>query len=181
MNSFLTRCFDVTIALVMIILSLPLVLVALGISWVETGSPIFVQKRVGQQGRYFYIFKIRTMSRDVPEVRTNLVKPSAIPRLCSVLRKYKIDEFPQLINVINGSMSLVGPRPGLPSDVTLSKLRQQWDVNKVLPGITGLAQVRGVDMSNPNTLVEVDNQMIKQFSLKLYFRILLATVAPVKI
>ena len=89
------------------------------------------------------------------------------------LRRYKLDELPQLWNVLRGDMSLVGPRPCLPSQFELIDMRQKYDLYKFLPGITGLAQINGIDMSDPILLTRTDYKMMNNLNLKKYFYYLL--------
>ena len=115
--------------------------------FLDTRSPIFWQKRLGQDQVPFTLIKFRTMTSDTSSVATHLVNPEKITRLGKFLRKTKLDELPQLWNVLSGKMSLVGPRPGLPSQLELTKERQLRKVFSVRPGITGLSQINEIDMS----------------------------------
>ena len=158
------------------ILILPfLVLAALGL-FLEDGWPVmFVQDRIGQDKKIFKIIKIRTLKTSTPQTGTHELKPSHRLKVGVIIRKIKLDEFPQLLNVIKGDLNLVGPRPGLPNQELLLGFRSEQKVFKIKPGITGLAQVMGYDMSNPKKLSEVDELYVRDKSLKMDALILLAT------
>ncbi|CSD35474.1 Lipid carrier : UDP-N-acetylgalactosaminyltransferase [Vibrio cholerae] len=116
------------------------------------------------------------MPKNTASVATHLVGASSVTRLGQFLRKTKLDELPQLINVLKGEMSLVGPRPCLFNQQDLIAERESRGVFTVLPGITGLAQVNEVDMSTPVKLAELDQQMIQTLNLKNYFTYIIQTV-----
>ncbi|MBF4311856.1 sugar transferase, partial [Vibrio anguillarum] len=117
----------------------------------------------------FTLIKFRTMPVDTQSVATHLVGASSVTKLGSILRKTKLDELPQLINVVKGEMSLVGPRPCLFNQQELIQIRDEKEVFDVRPGITGLAQVNEIDMSTPELLADWDLKMIQNMSLTLYF------------
>mgnify|MGYP000029412707 CR=1 FL=1 len=176
MNTLLIRCLDFLFAALGLLLALPLLLLVLLIGLFDTGSPVFAQQRVGRHQRPFTLYKFRTMSVGTASVATHEVGSSSITPMGAVLRKTKIDELPQLINVLKGEMSLVGPRPCLPSQQQLILERERGGVFLVRPGITGLAQVNEIDMSTPELLAQWDARMIAEFSLTLYFKLLVQTV-----
>ncbi|HDO1318971.1 TPA: sugar transferase [Aeromonas veronii] len=153
----------------------PLLLLVTIIGFFDTGSPIFVQTRVGKDKKPFELIKFRTMSIDTQSVASHLASTSSITRLGAFLRKTKIDELPQLINVLKGEMSLVGPRPNLFNQEELIRERDALGVYEVLPGITGLAQVHNIDMSTPALLAKTDRQMIDTLTLTSYFRFIIMT------
>lgn len=154
----------------------PILLVVTIIGLFDTGSPIFVQERVGRNKRPFKLIKFRTMSVETKSVASHLASNASITKLGSFLRKTKIDELPQLINVVKGEMSLVGPRPNLFNQEELIKERDARGVYDVLPGITGLAQVQNIDMSTPELLAKTDKQMIDTLTVQAYFKYILMTV-----
>lgn len=154
----------------------PVLLIVTLIGIFDTGSPIFVQERVGRNKKPFKLIKFRTMSVDTKSVASHLASSASITKFGSFLRKTKIDELPQLINVLKGEMSLVGPRPNLFNQDELIEEREKLGVYKVLPGITGLAQIQNVDMSTPSVLAKIDKEMIDTLSLKKYFQYIIATV-----
>ncbi|MCC4775177.1 sugar transferase [Vibrio cyclitrophicus] len=141
----------------------------------DTGSPIFVQVRVGRNKRPFKLIKFRTMSVETKSVASHLATNASITKFGYFLRKTKVDELPQLLNVLKGEMSLVGPRPNLFNQEDLIKERDAQCVYDVLPGITGLAQIQNIDMSTPELLAKVDKEMIESLTLKDYFRYILMT------
>lgn len=154
----------------------PVLLVVTIIGMFDTGSPIFVQTRVGRNKKPFKLIKFRTMSIETKSVASHLASSASITRLGSFLRKTKIDELPQLINVLKGEMSLVGPRPNLFNQEELITERTALGVYDVLPGVTGLAQVQNIDMSTPKLLAETDKKMIDTLNVKNYFKYILMTV-----
>lgn len=153
----------------------PILLIVLIIGLFDTGSPIFVQERVGRNKKPFKLIKFRTMSVDTKSVASHLASNASITKLGAFLRKTKIDELPQLINVVKGDMSLVGPRPNLYNQEELIKERDALGVYDVLPGITGLAQVQNIDMSTPALLAKTDKQMIDSLTLNDYFKYIIMT------
>ena len=153
----------------------PILLVVIIIGLFDTGSPIFVQERVGRNKKPFKLIKFRTMSVETKSVASHLASNASITKLGNFLRKTKIDELPQLINVVKGEMSLVGPRPNLFNQEALIKERDALGVYDVLPGVTGLAQVQNIDMSTPELLAKTDKQMIETLTLKDYFKYILMT------
>lgn len=168
---------DVTACILVLLVLWPVFLiVAVAVRLESRGPAIFRQVRVGKNGREFTCYKFRTMALETGDLPTHEVPASAVTRLGNRLRRLKIDELPQVFNVLAGDMSLVGPRPCLPSQVELIEARRRLGVFEVRPGITGLAQVRGVDMSNPNRLAELDAQYIKSRSFAGDLRLLWATV-----
>lgn len=154
----------------------PILLIVTLIGLFDTGSPIFVQTRVGKNQKPFKLIKFRTMSVETKSVASHLASNASITKLGAFLRKTKIDELPQLINVVKGEMSLVGPRPNLFNQEELIKERDALGVYDVLPGVTGLAQVQNIDMSTPKLLAETDKQMIDTLNIKNYFKYILMTV-----
>lgn len=176
MNSFFFRLLDVLAALLGLILTAPILFVVVVIGYFDTGSPVFLQQRVGKNKKPFTLIKFRTMNMDTKSVASHLASTASITKMGGFLRKTKIDELPQLINVIKGEMSLVGPRPCLFNQAELIEERGLRGVFDVLPGITGLAQVNEIDMSTPALLAEWDQRMIESFSVANYFRYILMTV-----
>lgn len=153
----------------------PILLVVIIIGLFDTGSPVFIQERVGRNKKPFKLIKFRTMSVETKSVASHLASDTSITKLGVFLRKTKIDELPQLINVVKGEMSLVGPRPNLFNQEELIRERDAHGVYDVLPGVTGLAQVQNIDMSTPELLAKTDKQMIDTLTLKDYFKYILMT------
>ncbi|HCE3235374.1 TPA: sugar transferase [Vibrio parahaemolyticus] len=154
----------------------PILLIVTIIGLFDTGSPVFVQERVGRNKKPFKLIKFRTMSVGTKSVASHLASNTSITKLGAFLRKTKIDELPQLINVVKGEMSLVGPRPNLFNQEKLIAERDAMGVYNVLPGITGLAQVQNIDMSTPALLAKTDREMIDSLTLKSYFKYIMMTV-----
>ena len=171
------RLFDIILSLSGIFALSPLLLlVFLSSSLHQPGSPIFFQKRVGRGQRLFTLIKFRTMKPETGSVGTHEVNPAQVTRWGHLLRKTKIDELPQLWNVLKGEMSLVGPRPCLPNQAQLIQSRKNLGVFSASPGITGLAQIQGIDMSTPELLAETDAEMIRTMNLFNYFKYILLTM-----
>ena len=170
------RWLDFIFALVGLLLLWPVLLIVCVIGFFDTGSPLFFQTRVGRFQRPFTLIKFRTMPVETASVATHLVGKSSVTKLGGFLRKTKLDELPQLINVLKGEMSLVGPRPCLFNQIELVALREANGVYEARPGITGLAQINEIDMSTPELLVEWDVRMIKELTLKQYFLCIIQTV-----
>ena len=172
----MVRIIDITIATLAIILFLPLMVIISILCFFDTGKPFFTQQRVGIMQKPFTIFKFRTMHVGTGSRATHLVSHSAVTKFGSFLRKTKLDELPQILNVIIGDMSIVGPRPCLLNQRDLIKARISRGVFDARPGITGLAQIRGIDMSNPQLLSEVDEEMVRNFNIYKYFYYIFMTV-----
>lgn len=170
------RLFDFCFSLFGILATSPFLIFLYIIGLFDTGSPLFLQERVGRNQKPFILVKFRTMSVDTVSVASHLSSSSSITKLGGFLRKTKLDELPQLWNVLKGEMSLVGPRPGLFNQIELKEARSAKGVLDVRPGITGLAQISDIDMSTPELLVETDVKMIRDMSLKNYFVYIIKTV-----
>jgi O-antigen biosynthesis protein WbqP len=176
------RLVDVGAALAgLVILSPALALIAALIRLQSPGPAVFRQARVGRYGQTFTCYKFRSMRLGTRDVPTHEVAVDAITPLGRVLRRTKLDELPQLVNVLRGDMSLVGPRPCLPTQHELIAHRQRHGVLALRPGITGLAQVSGVDMSRPRLLARIDGLYAKQQSLALDLWLLAATAIGVSL
>ena len=175
MQSRLIRAFDIILSVLGILLVLPVILIIFAIGMCSGGAPLFYQQRVGYQQRLFTLVKFRSMATNTQSVGTHLVDANAITPMGRFLRRSKLDELPQLFNVLRGDMSLVGPRPCLPNQIELIQQREMRGVFSVKPGITGLAQVNGVDMSSPRKLAIYDRLMIRNLDLGNYLRLIMAT------
>lgn len=171
------RMLDYGLAFGVLCASVPVQLIVLVASWLSTGSPIFVQTRVGRRGEPFRLYKFRTMAADTPDVPTHALLANRVTRVGGILRRTKLDELPQLVNVLRGEMSLIGPRPCLLSQVELIEARRSRGVLELLPGITGPAQIRGVDMSEPALLAAIDAELVDGLSVARYLLILVRTAA----
>lgn len=169
------RILDIVLSFIGLMLSLPLLIIISGIGYFDTGSPLLIQERVGKNQKTFKLIKFRTMKVNTASVASHLVDSSSITKLGAFLRKTKIDELPQLINVLKGEMSITGPRPNLPNQQELINERESLGVYDVLPGITGLAQINNIDMSTPKLLARTDKEMINSMNLKNYFSYIIKT------
>lgn len=172
----MTRIFDILISFIGLVILFPILVVLIIIGCFDTGSPIFRQERVGKGKQPFHLMKFRSMHVNVPSVATHLASASSITPFGSFLRKSKLDELPQLWNVLVGDMSLVGPRPNLFNQEELIHERDSRGVYSVSPGITGLAQINKIDMSTPQLLAETDAKMIQELNAIVYFKYILLTV-----
>jgi O-antigen biosynthesis protein WbqP len=170
------RLIDFVCSLIGLTLLSPIILLLLIIGYFDTASPIFKQERVGRNKKTFYLLKFRSMDVNAPSLATHLVHTSSITKWGSFLRKSKIDELPQLFNVLKGEMSFVGPRPNLFNQEELVRERENRSVYSVRPGITGLAQIQKIDMSTPVLLAETDAKMIASLSLFNYFKYIFLTL-----
>ncbi|WP_313130904.1 sugar transferase [Stutzerimonas nitrititolerans] len=170
------RVFDFIFSLLGLVVGFPVLLALTVVGLFDTGSPVFRQVRVGRHQKPFTLVKFRTMKVDTASVATHLASSASITRFGHFLRKTKLDELPQLWNVLKGEMSLVGPRPGLFNQEELTAERAKRGVFDVRPGITGLAQVNEIDMSTPALLAETDQKMIQSLTVVDYFKYIFMTV-----
>ena len=179
----LKRILDILLSVVIIYLFFWLyAIIAIAIILEDGGAVLFKQKRVGKDKSYFYIYKFRTMKQDSPkDVPTHLlVNPDKyITRVGAFLRKTSLDELPQIINILKGDMSFVGPRPALYNQYDLIELRDIYKANSVLPGLTGLAQINGRDELELETKAKYDGEYVRNMSLAFDIKILLKTVVSV--
>jgi O-antigen biosynthesis protein WbqP len=171
------RLFDIVISAAGLLVAMPLMIVLFVIGLFDTGAPLFRQVRVGQHQRPFTLVKFRTMKTDTQSVATHLASSAAVTKVGALLRRTKLDELPQLWNVLKGEMSLVGPRPCLFSQTELIAERVAQGIFDVRPGITGLAQIQGIDMSTPHLLAETDARMLESLNVTEYFIYIFKTVA----
>ena len=183
-RDFFKRGFDIFFSLVaIIILAIPMMIIAL---WIKIDSPhekvLFKQERIGINNVPFTILKFRSMRDDAPHqmATENFENPEMyITRVGKILRKTSLDELPQLFNVLKGDMSIVGPRPLIPKEKYVLKLRDEYGANKILPGITGLAQVHGRDQVTDENKASYDGKYALNVSLLLDASIIMKTVSDV--
>lgn len=183
-RDFFKRGFDIFFSLIaIIILAIPMMIIAL---WIKIDSPhekvLFKQERIGINNVPFTILKFRSMRDDAPHqmATENFENPEMyITRVGKILRKTSLDELPQLLNVLKGDMSIVGPRPLIPKERYVLKLRDEYGANKILPGITGLAQVHGRDQVTDENKASYDGKYALNVSLLLDASIILKTVSDV--
>ncbi len=170
------RFFDVIFSFFGLLFLSPIMLVLYFIGLFDTGKPVFVQQRMGRGKKPFNLFKFRTMNVKAKSVATHMANSAEITRFGGFLRKTKLDELPQLVNVLLGDMSLVGPRPNLFNQTELIEERDSRGVYNHVPGITGLAQINEIDMSTPKELAIKDAEMLKSLTITDYFKYIFATV-----
>ena len=170
------RLLDFLFAAIGLVFGSPILLLLILIGLFDTGSPIFRQQRLGRDQKPFTLIKLRTMRVGTASVPSHLTSTSSITSFGRFLRKTKLDELPQLWNVLKGEMSLVGPRPGLANQVELTAAREAYGVFAVRPGITGLSQINEIDMSTPELLAQTDAEMIRTTSIINYFKYIFLTV-----
>ena len=154
----------------------PVIILSMIFILIEDGLPtIFTQKRLGINKKEFYIYKLRTMKKNTPNIATHEINKNKLLNVGIFLRKFKIDELPQVLNYIKGDINLVGPRPGLPSQKELAQQREINNIFDIKPGITGLAQILGYDMSDPILLSKIDKIYLNNQRTDVKLKILLAT------
>ncbi len=176
------RVFDFLIGLFGFLILSPLFLIISIIALADDGMPvIFKQDRVGKGNKIFKIYKFRTMKKGVGDFATGKLKDAdkKITGFGKFLRKTSLDELPQFFNLINGTMSLVGPRPLIPSETKIRKLRSQYGIYDAMPGITGWAQVNGRDNISDEEKVKLDREYIEKQSLAFDLKIIFMTVKSV--
>jgi lipopolysaccharide/colanic/teichoic acid biosynthesis glycosyltransferase len=171
------RLFDILLSVFGLLAALPLLILFAILGLFDTGSPFFLQKRVGREKKPFTLVKLRTMKVGTKSVASHVVGGNQITSFGRFLRKSKMDELPQLWNVLKGEMSLVGPRPCLFCQKDLIEERDRLGIFDFPPGITGLGQIQNVDMSAPQKLTNLESQMLKDFTPRSYFYYIFATVA----
>jgi O-antigen biosynthesis protein WbqP len=176
------RTFDLILALALIVLlSIPMLVIAALIKLISKGPAIFWTDRVGADNVIFKMAKFRTMKLNTPQVATHLMdnpEDYLIPG-GAFLRKYSLDELPQLFNVLKGEMSFVGPRPALFNQNDLVKLRTKKNIHKLVPGVTGWAQVNGRDDLSIPVKVSFDEHYLNHCSFAFDFYIILLTAIKV--
>lgn len=157
-TEFAKRLLDLGVSVGLLPLAVPLCLALMAAIRLESpGSPLFVQRRLGREERPMRMLKLRTMYAATGDLPSHLVGSHRITRVGAVLRRLKLDELPQLLNILSGSMSLVGPRPCLPNQDELIRERRKRGVFAYRPGVTGPAQLTGIDMSQPARLADVES------------------------
>jgi len=171
------RFFDVLGSSIGLILLSPILLLFTMFGFLDTGLPFYMQERVGKKRKAFKLIKFRSMKKGTPSLASHLIDSSKVTSYGKIIRRLKIDELPQLINVFLGNMSLVGARPCLPNQKELIMLRDKAGIFKFRPGITGQAQIKNIDMSNPERLVNEEIEMFKHLSTTKYFQIVLLTIS----
>ena len=169
------RFFDILFSIVGIIFLFPIMFIMILIGYFDTGSPLFIQPRLGKDKKIFNLYKFRTMKLNTLSLPTHLINKDYITNYGKIVRKLKFDELPQLFNVLKGEMSIVGPRPNLVNQDELIYERDKLNIYKYLPGITGISQINNISMDNPKLLAESDSKMVTSFNYNLYFYCILRT------
>lgn len=171
------RALDLVLAVFGLLVAAPVMLVCLvAIRLTSPGPALLRQTRIGRYEQPFTCFKLRTMHADTRLAPSHDTPATAVTPLGAWLRRLKLDELPQLWNVIRGEMSLVGPRPCLPAQKELIAARRERGLYALRPGITGIAQVAGIDMSDPQRLAAADAAYLGEVSILLDLRLILATL-----
>lgn len=181
------RAIDLTLSLIaLIVLSPVLLLIGIIVKIDSKGPVIFKQKRIGKNKKEFYILKYRTMISHTPEnVPTHLLKNADwfITRVGKVLRRTSLDELPQLINIIKGEMSIIGPRPALWNQYDLIAERDKYGANDITPGLTGWAQINGRDTVTIEDKAAYDGDYVRKLGfsmdLKIFFKTVLLVIRRV--
>ncbi len=180
--NFIKRIIDIFCSLIGLILLSPVFIITAILIRIESkGDVIFKQLRVGKNGKTFYIYKFRSMKIDTPTMATNDMKNPEmyITKVGKFIRKTSIDELPQLINILMGDMSIVGPRPVIDKETDLINLRKQNKIDVILPGITGWAQINGRDNLGNEEKVKYDKEYLEKRSIKFDLYIMCMTVLKV--
>ena len=176
------RIFDLSVSFCgLLVLLIPLLIIASGIKLTSRGTVLYWSNRVGKDNRIFKMPKFRTMRTDTPSVATHLLDnpDKYVTRIGRILRKSSLDELPQLISIVKGDMSLVGPRPALFNQDDLIELRTRKGIHRLTPGLTGWAQINGRDELPIPVKVEFDNYYLLHQSLSLDMKIILRTALKV--
>ena len=180
---YLKRIIDFTITLIGLIILSPIILILILCIKVDSKGPVlFKQRRIGKGKKEFYILKFRTMRIDTPkDTPTHLLENPEmyITKLGKFLRKTSLDELPQILNIIKGEMSIVGPRPALWNQYDLIKERDKYGANDIIPGLTGWAQINGRDELPIDVKAGLDGEYAQKISFLLDIKIFLKTVISV--
>lgn len=181
-GAVLKRVFDLTVSIFALIFLSPLFLVVAIVILLTDGSPVlFRQERVGKDNKIFTVYKFRTMRNGVGDIATAELNDAdeKITKTGKFLRLTSIDELPQLFNILNGTMSLVGPRPLIPAEKEIRELREQYGVYSVRPGITGYAQINGRDNIDNETKALLDKEYVERQSMLFDIEIIFKTFTKV--
>ena len=176
------RLFDFVMSLIGIVVLSPIILiVSLAVKFTSPGPILFKQRRIGKNNVEFEIYKFRTMRIDTPNVPTHLLKNPEqwITPVGKFLRKASLDELPQLFNILKGEMSIVGPRPALYNQIDLKEMRTEAGVHKLVPGLTGWAQINGRDEIPLSLKVKLDKEYLEKKNFFFDIKIIFMTVLSV--
>lgn len=174
--AFGKRLFDMVCAAAALALLWPVMLIVAAAVRIEDGGPaLFRQQRVGRFGRLFTFFKFRSMPVNTGDVPSHLARSLTVTRIGRIIRRTNLDELPQLWNILRGEMSFVGPRPALPRQQDVCRLRHDAGADRRLPGLTGLAQVDAFDGMSPEEKVAWDSRYASRLTFRGDLEILLRT------
>ena len=180
---FFKRLIDIILSLIGLIILIPFFVIFAIIIKLESKGPVFFkQKRFGKNKKFFMIYKFRTMRSDTPkDMPTHMLNnaESYITRFGGFMRKTSIDELPQIINILKGDMSIIGPRPALWNQDDLIEEREKYSANNIRPGLTGLAQISGRDELEIPIKAKFDGEYIEKMSLWLDIKIFFKTIFKV--
>lgn len=175
-KKYLKNIIELLLSLILFIVLLPFLLILSFFLLILNGRPIFfIQKRFGLYNNYFNIYKFRTLKKGTKDIPTNQVAEYEYTKLGKFLRRSNLDELPQLVNVIKGEMSLVGPRPALYNQINLKNLRAQNSIQGLKPGITGYAQVHGFENMSDEDKNKFDLYYLNNLSIMLDLKIMIST------
>ena len=177
MYTFFKRFLDITLVII-IIVTIGWILLSIFLIYKSFNDDpfFFTQERLGENKKSFKLIKIRTMKINTQEKPTHKLLSKDVTKIGMLLRKLKVDEIPQIINVLRGDMSFVGPRPCLHIQKELISEREKFNIFSIKPGISGLAQINKVDMSNPEVLVKYEYSYLKKRSFSFDLLIIFYTI-----
>jgi O-antigen biosynthesis protein WbqP len=176
-SNYLKRAIDVITAIITLFLLFPfLVIIAILIKTYDNGPIVFKQKRIGRNGQVFLFLKFRSMTLNTPHVASTETHKLNITPIGKIIRRTNLDEIPQLINVLRGDMSIIGPRPCLPSQLSLIELRKANGSINLKPGLTGWAQINAYDYMPENEKADFDGDYYRRLSLLMDIEIVLRTL-----
>lgn len=181
-GAVLKRFFDIFVSIFAVIFLSPLFLAVAIMILITDGAPVlFKQERVGKDNKLFTVYKFRTMQNGTGDIATAELDDAneKITKTGKFLRLTSIDELPQLFNILNGTMSLVGPRPLIPAEKEIRELRAQYGVYSVRPGITGYAQINGRDNIDDETKALLDKEYVEKQSFMFDLKIIFSTFVKV--
>lgn len=170
------RLLDITISGCGLVILFPVLIILFFGALLDTGKPLFRQERLGKEMVPFTLYKFRSMKVGTSSLPSHHVPVNQITQFGSTIRRFKLDELPQLFNVIVGDMSLIGPRPSLCDQFDVITARLKYNIYSVRPGITGVAQISGIDMSQPDLLAKADLQTIGKLNICGYISLILSTL-----
>ncbi|WP_305781553.1 MULTISPECIES: sugar transferase [unclassified Paenibacillus] len=183
MYPIVKRMIDFTLSIIALFVFCPILLTVAVIVKLESKGPIlFMQKRVGKDKKYFYILKFRTMRIDAPkDMPTHMLENPAvfITKSGKLLRKTSLDELPQIINILKGDMSIIGPRPALWNQYDLIEERDRYGANDIVPGLTGWAQINGRDELSIEVKARLDGEYVQSMGFVMDVKCFFGTIISV--